>query len=40
MRRFLPDSLAVWALLIVIAGLTVTQISTFAAIFQIGRAHV
>lgn len=34
MRRFLPDSLAVWALLIVIAGLTVTQISTFAAIFQ------
>jgi signal transduction histidine kinase len=31
MRRFLPDSFVVWALIIVIAGLTVTQISTFTA---------
>jgi signal transduction histidine kinase len=31
MKRFLPDSFVVWALIIVIAGLTVTQIATFAA---------
>ena len=34
MRRFLPDSLAAWALLIVIGGLVVAEIATLGAILQ------
>jgi signal transduction histidine kinase len=34
MRRFLPDSLAAWSLLIVIAGLAVTQIATVTAVLE------
>jgi signal transduction histidine kinase len=34
MRRLLPDSLAAWALLIVIGGLAVVQISTFTAVIH------
>ena len=34
MRRFLPDSLAAWSLLIVIAGLVFVLIATFAVVLQ------
>jgi signal transduction histidine kinase len=34
MKRFLPDSLAAWALLILIAGLIIIQISTLAVFLQ------
>ncbi len=34
MRRFLPDSLAAWALIIVIAGLAVAEVATLGSILQ------
>ncbi len=34
MRRFLPDSLAAWALLIVIAGLVIAEVATVGVILQ------
>jgi signal transduction histidine kinase len=34
MRRFLPDSLAAWALLILIAGLVIAEVATLTAILQ------
>ena len=34
MRRFLPDSLAAWALLILISGLVVAEVATLTAIVQ------
>lgn len=34
MKRILPDSLAAWALLIIIGALIVTQVSTLAAVLQ------
>ncbi len=34
MRRFLPDSLAAWALLIVIGGLVVAEVATIGVILQ------
>jgi signal transduction histidine kinase len=33
-RRFLPDSLAAWALLILIAGLVIAEVATLTAILQ------
>jgi signal transduction histidine kinase len=34
MRRLLPDSLSAWALLILIAGLTIAEVATLTAIMQ------
>ncbi|HWB51092.1 MAG TPA: hypothetical protein VG651_18420, partial [Stellaceae bacterium] len=34
MRRFFPDSLAAWALLILIGGLAIAEVATLVAILQ------
>jgi hypothetical protein len=34
LRRFLPDSLAAWALLIVIGGLVIAEVATVGVILQ------
>ena len=39
MRRFLPDSLAAWALLTLILGLVVTQVSTLVVVANGRETH-